>query len=443
MTQGDMEKFAIPIQQNMSSLETRVMSDIIRRIRINGEITSTADWQMNRLYQMGVGKDEIKKAIAESLKLTDKQADNLFKDAIGKEYTRNQQLYESQGRKWIPFEENGELQDFVAAIGKQTREELRNITQSLGFAIRGPNGRIIQSPLLEFYQGTLDDAMMNIASGTFDYGTVIRRTIQTMTNSGLRSIDYDSGWSNRVDVAARRAVMTGFNQLQAKVNEQVAQDLKTDYFEVSWHGGARPEHQAWQGGIYSHKELVSVCGLGSVMGLCGANCYHSYNAFIPGVSVRTYTDEQLKQMNAQENQPKEFNGKEYTTYEALQKQRKLETLMRKQRQDIKLLQTGGASEDDLLAAKSRYRSAMTQYAEFSRKMDLPQQKERVYMDGLGRMVSGKNNKVTDHPKDDIIKIQKADIAKSTTKLKTAMKDKDYAEYLERLGKHHNQAIKRL
>lgn len=390
MTQGDTEKLAIPIQRNMSSMENRVMSDIIRRIRINGEITSTADWQMNRLYQMGVGKDEIKKAIAESLKLTDKQVGNLFKDAIGKEYTRNRQLYGSQGRKWIPYEENGELQDLTAAISRQTGKELRNITQSLGFAIRGPNGRVIQSPLLEFYQGTLDDAMMDIASGTFDYGTVIRRTIQTMTNSGLRSIDYDSGWSNRVDVAARRAVMNGFNQLQAKVNEQVAQDLKTDYFEVSWHGGARPEHQAWQGGVYSRKQLVTVCGLGSVAGLCGANCYHSYNAFIPGVSVRSYTDEQLEQMNAEENRPKEYKGKGYTTYEALQRQRKMEMLMRKQRQDIKLLHDGAASKDDVLAAKSRYCSTMTQYADFSRKMGLPQQKERVYMDGLGRMVTGRS-----------------------------------------------------
>lgn len=443
MTQGELEKIALPLQQNMSTLEVRVMSDIVRRIRVNGEITSTADWQMNRLYQMGVGKNEIKRAIAESLKLTDKQVAKLFKDAIGQEYIRNQQLYKNQGKKWIPFDENGELQDFVASIRKQTGEELRNITQSLGFAIRGPNGRIVQAPLLEFYQGTLDDAMMNIASGTFDYDTVIRRTIQSMTNSGLRTIDYDSGWSNRVEVAARRAVMTGLNQLQGKINEQVAKDLKTDYFEVSWHGGARPEHQVWQGRVYNRKQLETVCGLGSVMGLCGANCYHSYNAFIPGVSVRTYTDEQLKQMNSRENQPKEYNGKEYTTYEALQKQRKLETLMRKQRQDIKLLQTGGASKDDLLAAKSRYRSTMTQYAEFSGKMNLPQQKERVHMDGLGRMVSGKNNKVTDHPKDDIIKIQKADIAKSTSKLKTAMKDEDYAEYLERLDRHHNQAIKRL
>ena len=183
--------------------------------------------------------------------------------------------------------------------------------------------------------------------------------------------------------------MSGFNQVQAKINEQVAKDLKTDYFEISWHGGARPDHQVWQGRVYNRKQLEAVCGLGSVTGLCGGNCYHQYNAFIPGVSVRTYTDGQLDQMNAEENIPKKYNGKEYTTYEALQQQRKMETLMRKQRQDIKLLKDGDADNDRILEAKCRYRTTMTQYADFSDKMELPQQKERIYMDGLGRMVSGK------------------------------------------------------
>ena len=402
MTQGELEKLAVPIQQNLSTLESRVMSDIVRRIRINGEITSTADWQINRLYQMGVSKKEIKKAIGESLGLSKAEVKKLYHDTLYNEYARNQQLYKEKGAKWISFDKNNELQDLIAAVEKQTNEELKNITQSLGFAIRGSDGKMIQSPLLEFYQGTLDDAMMDIASGAFDYGTVLNRTVQTMTNSGLRSIDYASGWSNRVDVAARRAAMTGFNQLQGKINEQVARDLKTEYFEVSWHGGARPEHQVWQGRVFTRKQLETVCGLGTITGLLGANCYHQYNAFIPGVSVRTYSDQQLDQMNPEENRTKEYNGKEYTTYEALQHQRKMETLMRKQRQDIKLLETGGASKNDILAAKSRYRSTMSQYVEFSKSMELPQQKERVYMDGLGKL-SGKD--IVKSSQTDIIKIK--------------------------------------
>lgn len=83
-------------------------------------------------------------------------------------------------------------------------------------------------------------------------------------------------------------------------------------------------------------------------------------------------------MNKQENTPKEYNGKEYTKYEASQKQRQMETLMRKQRQDIKLLQDGGADKDDLTIAKAKYRATMSQYVEFSKQMGLPQQMERVY-----------------------------------------------------------------
>lgn len=388
MKQGELEKLPMPIQQNMGTLESRIMSDIIQRIKANGEITSAADWQINRLYQMGVSKKAIKKAIGDALGLSKKEVKKLYHDTLYNEYVRNEQLYREKGHKWIPYEKNKDLQDLIGSIEEQTNKELRNITQSLGFAVPGPTGKIIHTPLLDFYQGTLDDAMMDIASGAFDYNTVLKRTIQTMTNSGLRTIDYDSGWSNRVDVAARRAVMTGFNQLQAKINEQVAKDLKTDYFEVSWHGGARPEHQVWQGRVYSKKQLETVCGLGTVTGLCGANCYHQYNAFIPGVSVRTYTDAQLDEMNAEENQKKMYNGKAYTTYEALQQQRKMETLMRKQRQDIKLLKDGKADEDDILAAKIRYRVTMGKYAEFSAKMNLPQQRDRIYMDGLGRMAGG-------------------------------------------------------
>lgn len=385
MTQGELERIALPFQQHLSSLESRVMSDIIRRIRQNGGITSTADWQINRLQQLGVSKKQIKKEIAEALNLSKAEIKKMYHDTLYKEYVRNRSMYKEKGSKWTAFDKNIELQQMIAAMENQTNKELINITQSLGLVIRGPDGKLRISPLLEFYRGTLDAAMMDIASGAFDYNTVLKRTVQTMTNSGLRTIDYNSGRSNRVDVAARRAVLTGFNQVQAKINEQVAKDLQTDYFEVTWHAGARPDHQSWQGKVFSRQQLESVCGLGSVTGLCGANCYHNYNPFVPGISVRTYTDKQLDQMNTAENKQKHYKGKEYTTYEALQRQRSLETLMRKQRQDIRLLKEGDAEEEDIQAARSRYRSTMTQYTDFSNKLGLPQQKERVYLDGLGKV----------------------------------------------------------
>ena len=210
-----------------------------------------------------------------------------------------------------------------------------------------------------------------------------------MTNSGLRTVDYETGWSNRTDVAARRAVMTGLTQVTAKVNENNAEKLGTDMFEVSWHSGARPSHQVWQGRWYKSSELESVCGLGSVTGLCGANCYHSYYPVIPGISVPTYTEEELDEMNRQENIPIDYNGKQYTKYEALQRQRQLETRMRAERQKIKLLQDGEVDETDIMLARAKYRGTSQEYTSFSKAMDLPQQRQRVAIDGLGNIGSGK------------------------------------------------------
>jgi hypothetical protein len=205
--------------------------------------------------------------------------------------------------------------------------------------------------------------------------------VKELTNSGLRTVDYASGWSNRVPVAVRRAIVTGFNQVVAKINEDNAEKLETDMFEVSWHSGHRPSHW-WGGRWYTKAQLVSVCGLGEPDGLCGCNCYHSYSPVVPGASVPTYTKEQLEKMEAQEQVKKAYGNKEYTKYEALQMQRKLETKMRTQRQEIKLLQEGGADENEIISAKVRYNGTSSEYVRFSEAMDLPQQRERVNVDGL-------------------------------------------------------------
>lgn len=386
MTQGQLESIPLPFEQLMSEMEMRVMADVVRAIRINGFSTSTADAQMKRLIQLGQSRESIKEWIKEALDATDAEMEKIFSDTVYEQYYGYKRVYGAGGVSQIPFEQNRELQNLISAVEVQTKDTFRNMTNSMGFALRNPStGRVYYAPLMEFYQDALSGAVMEISTGAASYDKALGKVINAMTVSGLRWIDYDSGVRSRVNVAARRAVMTGFRQIQGKMNEQVAKDLGTDYFEVSYHVGARPEHQVWQGKVYTYNQLEEICGLGTVTGLHGANCYHDYNAFIPGVSVRTYTDEQLEQMMAEENRPKAYNGKEYTMYEALQEQRRLETAMRKSRQDIKLLQEGEAGKNTVVVKKCRYQVQMQQYKSFSKAMGLPEQMQRVYQDGLGRI----------------------------------------------------------
>ncbi len=387
-TPTEIEALPSAMEQLYRSLQLNIMSDLTERLKANGEeITSAADWQINRLYELGVSKDEIDSLIQSTLDVSDDEIDRIYDEVVKSGYARNEKLYTSKGKEYIPYAENKQLQQLVKTVKNQTKSEFKNITGSLGFAVRNPDNTVSFTPLAKFYQDTLDNGLMQIASGAVDYNTVLKKAVKAMTDSGLRTVDYASGWSNRVDVAARRALMTGFNQVVAKVNEDNAEQLGTEYFEVSYHRGARPTHQVWQGRVYSKKELETVCGLGTVTGLCGANCYHGYSPFIKGIDTPTYSEEELDRMNEEENTPKEYNGKEYTAYEAQQRQRQLETAMRADRQKIELLTQGGADDDTITGAKVRYFQRQDEYVKFSKAMGLPEQWERITVDGKNALGS--------------------------------------------------------
>ena len=382
MTQGEIEKLTVKVSNIFSELEVRIMTDIVRRIKENGFASASVDWQISRLQQLGMAEEDIRGWIQSALQATDAEMDRIFSDEVYKQYYEQEHFFKLAGMQQIPLEENFVLQQLIEATKKQVQGEYKNLTGSMGFAIRNPaTGRIQSSPLMEYYRTTMDQAVIDIKSGAFDYNTVLKRTVNQMTASGLRYIEYDSGHRDRIDVAARRAILTGFRQVQGKIMEMLANQLGTDLYEVSYHVGARPTHQPWQGKAWSMQELKQVCGLGEITGLKGINCYHDFKPIPPGAK-RTYTDEQLQKMLEEENTQKEYNGKQYTTYEALQQQRKMERGMRAQRQKIKLLQQGGADEQEIILAKAKYQGQMQTYKDFSEKMKLPEQKARIMQDGL-------------------------------------------------------------
>lgn len=366
--------------------ENRIIQDIVRRIHQNSKITSTADYQINRLHELGRSTEEIEKILKDSLNATYPEMYKLYDDVANWQYVRNKDLYEQVNVEFIPPEENEWLIQLSEAVKKQTKDELENLAKSYGFAIMMGNKRVF-TPFAQYYQQYVDNAIMDIISGGYDYNTVIRRVVSQMTNSGLRSVDYASGWSNRTPVAVRRAVMTGVSQITQQVNQRNAEILGTDYYEVSWHSSARPEHRVWQGKVYSYKDLVSICGLGSVTGLCGANCYHDYYPFIPGVSERLYSDKWLEEQNIKESYTKTWQGKEYDAYERTQKQRQMETAMRAQREKVDALKVAKVDPDEIMIARAKYQAQLNEYSQFCRKMGLKEQRERIYYDMRGRVAT--------------------------------------------------------
>lgn len=380
------------IVQLYRDLEDFTISDICRRLKVSGEMTNSAIEQINALRSKGFDLSYIEKKIKETLHLSQEEYNEVFDRAI----KRNQEYFDYVIKKsdltYSTFTLAAKEAEFEA-IRLQTQEEFVNLTQSLGFAIRGTDGKVQFLPVAKTYQKILDDAEMRVLSGAVDYNTAIRGAVKRLTDSGLQTVDYATGWHNRVDVAARRAVMTGITQISAQYSRQIMDTLGTRYVETTAHSGARDvdgpkgweNHKKWQGKVYywskngekdplgQYEDFERATGYGDVTGLCGANCRHDFFAFVPGVSERTYSDEQLANIDPP---PFPYQGRLYTAYQATQKQRQLETTMRDCKRKMAAYKAAGLDED-YAASASRLRMLSKEYKQFSAAAGLRTQPERA------------------------------------------------------------------
>ena len=249
LTPEEMEQIPNAISNAFSELEIGIFEDLIGRIKENNEITGTAEYDIFKLIQLGESEKVIKNYVQKALKITYSEIEEIFGDVFETGYNRDNDLFKAVGADFIAYKDNEPLQQYIAAIKEQTRGTYKNITNTMGF-VRQREGTNTWVPLTKYYKDSLTRAVIEITSGSFSYTQVVKKIINEMTNSGIRTIDYASGRTSRIEVAARRAIQTAVTQVAAKVTEQNMENLHTEYVEVSWHATARPTHQVWQGRVF-------------------------------------------------------------------------------------------------------------------------------------------------------------------------------------------------
>lgn len=375
--QEEQERIPEALAKIFKKLEQDLFDDIVKRISISKEISRTTDYELYRLAQLRSYDYDLKERIRQALDESNKTIDSMFDKVIEEGYAHDRSLYEDAGFSFTPLNENPVMLQLMKAVKEATKDEIENMSQTVGFLTEN-FGKSQFEDATTYFRNKLNETMLAMATGAYSYDAALKKTVTELCNSGIRTVSYESGRHDRVDVAVRRATLTGLAKITGKIAEQNAEALKTDYFEVSAHPTARPSHMLWQGRVYTKEQLKTICGLGDVTGLCGANCYHHYDAFIPGISKRAYTDEQLNKMYEDSLVSKEFNGKKYTLYEATQYQRALERSMRVQDEKIRLLKQGDGSHEDLMIMKMRRRNTYETYKKLSKTFGLPEHMQRVF-----------------------------------------------------------------
>lgn len=320
------------IDQVMAEVEQNIINDMARRIGRMGYASDATQWQLSRLEALSASEAVVREKLYQALNITEEELVNLFDEAATRSLAFDDRVYKAAGYDPAPLVENLYLQQIVQAGLKKTLGTFENLT------------RTTANTASRMFENVLDVAHQEIVSGGMDR-SAIKRGIRELTINGLPAITYPTGHVDSLDVAFRRATLTGVNQTAAELQIARMEEMGCDIVETTAHPGARPDHQVWQGKWFSYSgknpnypDFVSNTGYGTGPGLCGWNCRHSFFPVIEGLSNHEYSTKKLREYN---NKKVTFDGQKMDLYEATQQQRYIERMIRKWKREESAFDSAG------------------------------------------------------------------------------------------------------
>lgn len=320
-----LERFSDQLLGIIDTLTIAIISDMAKRIVKMGSVSESTKHQAEVLQNAGlVYKDTIKR-VSQVSGYQNREVERMYQEA-GVRNLKNEAVYYKQaGKDVVKLEQSNGMQRILKANVRKTCQELDNLTMTTAVKT--------QSAFIQ----ACNKAQMKVSTGAFSYDKAIADAIKEAAVQGTEVL-YPSQHIDKLDVAVRRAVLTGVNQTAAEMNLQYAKDQNCDYVETTAHEGARPEHAVWQGKVFclsgtdpKYENFYEATGYGTGPGLCGWNCRHNFHAYFPGISTPSYTQEMLDDYSAKNV---EYNGKQFTEYKASQMQRDHERQIRETRRKL-------------------------------------------------------------------------------------------------------------
>lgn len=329
----------------MDLVNEQLVADIARRIVKTGTLTESAQFEAEKLTQQNILYKDIVNSISKVSGLTEAEITRVFEDANFENMESENLRAAIAGKTPIDHASNVAMGNLLSSHIRKTKGVVKNLTRTT--ASQGQNAFI----------NAVNLANMQVSSGAFTYDFAIKNAIKQVAKSGL-TVQYPTGHIDKLDVAVRRAVLTGVNQSSAELNMLYCDEIGTDLVEVTAHSGARPSHANWQGGVYSlsgkskgYGSFYDITGYGTGEGLCGWNCRHSFYAYYEGTE-RTYSKEYLDSLDSKTY---EYGGETYTNYEAGQKQRSYERAIRAEKRYLAGLNSAyNEAKDDTLRQSLKY-----------------------------------------------------------------------------------------
>ena len=386
------------IIQRLNKINVEYLESIGKVIKDIGSLRASDVHKIQRMYQYGSDGKKIAEKLAKASEKNIKEIYEIF-DIVAKEnYNYVKPFYKAKNKSFIKYEENEDLQKYVKSLAKQTVDEYVNLTQHTAFAVFAKDGKSI-APLFEnnknkistslsdTYNKVIDYAVTKVQLGVTDYNSEMRSCLKALADSGIKTVDYATGYKRRLDTAVRQNLLWGIKECNQNIADMVGEDFGADGYEISYHSHPRPSHEKMGGQQYAIGKARTVNGVhypsfSDVEELLrDYGCLHFKFSILLGISEPAYDKKQLEELKAEDKKKITFEGKEYTIYEASQLQRKVETAVRKQKDRAIIAKTAG--NDELrLEAQYNINILVDKYAKLCEVSGLPTKMERMNVKGF-------------------------------------------------------------
>lgn len=379
---------------------TYTLEQIGKTIKQIGSLSSSNAYELGQMIKYGGNYDKIVKKLAEITDLNVKDIYEIFEEVAKNDYQFAEQFYKYRDLKYIPYEQNQALRMQVRALADMTAQKYINLARTLAFT-KTVNGKTIITPLSKMYNEVVDKAILNVAQGKESFQQQMHQTIKELSSSGLKTVDYESGRSVRLDSAVRMHMKDSLRNLHNETQKIFGEDFGSDGVEISVHINPAPDHAEVQGKQFSNEEFEKFQNDQDARSydnvffssehdghdrrsISQYNCYHYTFAIVLGVSKPEYNNEQLKQIIENNDKGFELDGKHYTNYQGTQLQRRLETEIRKTK-DQQIMARASGDKELVDQSQKRITQLTNKYKELNEVSGLPEKKDRLRVSGYRRV----------------------------------------------------------
>ena len=368
------------------------IGESVKKIR---GLTPTQAHQLVQILKYGGNYEEIVNEISRLTNLNIQDIDAIFNEMAKKNYAFAEQFYKYRGVEYVPYSENKALLRQVNALASITKQEMYNYarTTNLGYSIRDLQGNVKFVGLRETYNRVLDEAVLNVGTGVDTFDNAMSKIMKDIGGNGLKTVDYASGRSVRLDSVARMHLKGALRTLHNEIQKQVGEEFDFDGYEISVHSNPAPDHlmQGRQFSIEEFNKLQSGLDAKDYTGktftldhdhkngfrpISTMNCYHKVFSIVLGVSKPEYSEEQLQKIIDDNDKGAIIDGKHYTNYEITQLQRSCERRIREQK-DIQILAKESGNKELIKESQARITQLTNKYKEISKISGLPTRMDRL------------------------------------------------------------------